>query len=207
MTFSEKLSKLETKTEIVMEKTDTHSDDLKNFSRRSSSMSSISTIGLVTWSDTEKQVLYGNLIIVIFFSICWVPYSFLIIMGDSANIKLKRVFAGLCLISFSINGWVYGLISQRFRSGYRKTLKWCFGGIFDCVFNANRMKFETSLKNCGKTGVGSGVGSEFGSPTSFKPDKTSTPVQLSRSAKNALNAVDTGAFSGSQVFLKMKSVF
>lgn len=112
-------------------------------------------------------------------------------MGDSANIKLKRVFAGLCLISFSINGWVYGLISQRFRSGYRKTLKWCFGGIFDCVFNANRMKFETSLKNCGKTGVGSGVGSEFGSPTSFKPDKTSTPVQLSRSAKNALNAVDT----------------
>ena len=204
--FSEKLTKLETKTdtktnpksEIKTAKTDRHSDDLKNFSRRSSSMSSISTIGLVTWSDTEKQVLYGNLIIVIFFSICWVPYSFLIIMGDSANIKLKRVFAGLCLISFSINGWVYGLISQRFRSGYRKTLKWCFGGIFDCVFNANRMKFETSLNNCGKTGVdtgvGSKVGSEFGSPTSFKPDKTSTPVQLSRSAKNALNAVDTGAF-------------
>ena len=88
------------------------------------------TSNIDSWSTSEKQVLYGNIIIVCFFSICWIPYSILILMGEDAPLGLKRLFAGICLSSFAINAYVYGLISQKFRNGYRKTIKWVLGPFF-----------------------------------------------------------------------------
>lgn len=90
------------------------------------SIFSTTSFNSTTWSTHEKQVLYGNIIIVCFFSICWIPYSILILMGNSANLFLKRLFAGICLSSFALNAYVYGLISSKFRDGYKKTMIWLF---------------------------------------------------------------------------------
>ena len=42
-------------------------------------------------------------------------------MKDTAPFNVNRFFGTLCLASFSLNAYVYGLVSERFRSGYLKT--------------------------------------------------------------------------------------
>ncbi|XP_039269698.1 melatonin receptor type 1B-like isoform X2 [Styela clava] len=90
------------------------------------------TLSVSNWSKHEVQLLKTSMWIIGFFSFCWIPYGILVILQDLAPIELKKTFGSLCLLSFSLNPVIYGLLSKSFRQAYKRIIVKVFCGF--CCF-------------------------------------------------------------------------
>lgn len=108
------------------------------------------SLSVSNWSKHEVQLLKTSIWIIGFFSFCWIPYGILVILQDLAPIELKKTFASLCLLSFSLNPVIYGLLSKSFRRAYKRIVQKVFCG-FCCLTNKSGRSVQTSSNNQRKT--------------------------------------------------------
>lgn len=89
----------------------------ENKIRNSGSQSNLS---VSNWSKHEIQLVKTSMWIIGFFSFCWIPSAILVILQNHAPLLLKKAFGSLCLLSFSLNPIIYGVMTDSFRKSYKK---------------------------------------------------------------------------------------